>query len=169
MMTKRTNQTRNIALVPVSGNRAGFTLVEIMIVVMIIGLLASMALPGFSRAREVTQNTRTMNDLRVISAAFEMYAIEHGSWPADRLPGEFPPEMEGYLRPALFTEPTPIGGYFDWDPLTSGSKPPGVAVAVSIRNHGLTEARLNEFASRYGDGRIALLGDGSIFYVMDTE
>ena len=73
------------------------------------------------------------------------------------------------LRPALFTVPTPIGGYFDWDPLTSGSTPPGGAVAVSFRNHGLTEARRHEFASRYGDGRIALLGDGSIFYVMDTE
>jgi len=57
-------------------NRHGFTLVEIMIVVAIIALLASIAVPGFLRARKRSQAARILNDLRVIDGAVDMYAIE---------------------------------------------------------------------------------------------
>jgi prepilin-type N-terminal cleavage/methylation domain-containing protein len=56
--------------------RQGFTLVEIMIVVAIIALLASIAVPGFLRARKRSQATRILNDLRLIDNAVDMYAIE---------------------------------------------------------------------------------------------
>lgn len=55
---------------------AGFTLVEIMIVVAIIALLASIAVPGFLRARKRTQASRILNDLRLIDNAIDQYAIE---------------------------------------------------------------------------------------------
>jgi prepilin-type N-terminal cleavage/methylation domain-containing protein len=54
----------------------GFTLVEIMIVVAIIALLAAIAVPGFLRARKRSQATRILNDLRLIDAAVDQYAIE---------------------------------------------------------------------------------------------
>ncbi len=60
----------------VSLNRRGFTLVEIMIVVAIIALLASIAVPGFLRARKRAQASRVINDLRLIDAAVDQYAIE---------------------------------------------------------------------------------------------
>src|ERR1700736_1042040 len=56
--------------------RGGFTLVEIMIVVAIIALLAAIAVPGFLRARKRSQATRILNDLRLIDAAVDQYAIE---------------------------------------------------------------------------------------------
>jgi len=56
--------------------RGGFTLVEIMIVVAIIALLAAIAVPGFLRARKRSQATRILNDLRMIDAACDQYAIE---------------------------------------------------------------------------------------------
>jgi prepilin-type N-terminal cleavage/methylation domain-containing protein len=55
---------------------AGFTLVEIMIVVGIICLLAALAIPGFLRARKRAQAARVMDDLRLIEAAVDQYAIE---------------------------------------------------------------------------------------------
>src|SRR6266852_577805 len=55
----------------------GFTLVEIMIVVAIIALLAAIAVPGFLRARKRSQASRILNDLRLIDAAVEQYAIEN--------------------------------------------------------------------------------------------
>ena len=58
--------------------RAGFTLVEIMIVVAIIALLAAIAVPGFLRARKRSQATKILNDLRMIDAAVDQYAIETG-------------------------------------------------------------------------------------------
>ena len=56
--------------------RGGFTLVEIMIVVAIIALLAAIAVPGFLRARKRSQATRILNDLRLVDAAVDQYAIE---------------------------------------------------------------------------------------------
>ena len=56
--------------------RAGFTLVEIMIVVGIISLLAVLALPGLLRARKRAQASRVKDDLRLIEAAVDQYAIE---------------------------------------------------------------------------------------------
>jgi prepilin-type N-terminal cleavage/methylation domain-containing protein len=56
--------------------RAGFTLVEIMIVVGIIALLAALALPGMIRARKRAQASRVKDDLRLIEAAVDQYAIE---------------------------------------------------------------------------------------------
>jgi prepilin-type N-terminal cleavage/methylation domain-containing protein len=57
--------------------RAGFTLVEIMIVVAIIALLAAIAVPGFLRARKRSQASKVINDLRLISGAVDQYAIEN--------------------------------------------------------------------------------------------
>ena len=56
--------------------RAGFTLVEIMIVVAIIALLAAIAVPGFLRARKRSQASKILNDLRMIDSAVDQYAIE---------------------------------------------------------------------------------------------
>src|SRR5438477_7593140 len=56
--------------------RAGFTLVEIMIVVGKITLLAALAIPGFLRARKRAQASRVKDDLRLIEAAVDQYAIE---------------------------------------------------------------------------------------------
>lgn len=55
----------------------GFTLVEIMIVVAIIAFLAVIAVPGFLRARKRSQATRVINDLRLIAAAVDQYAVEY--------------------------------------------------------------------------------------------
>jgi prepilin-type N-terminal cleavage/methylation domain-containing protein len=54
----------------------GFTLVEIMIVVAIIALLASIAVPNFLRARKRSQATRILEDLRLLDSACDQYAIE---------------------------------------------------------------------------------------------
>ena len=56
--------------------RQGFTLVEIMIVVAIIGLLASIAIPSFMKARTQSQQNACINNLRQIEAAKEQWALE---------------------------------------------------------------------------------------------
>src|ERR1700761_8115925 len=64
-------------LIQPTRHRQGFTLVEIMIVVAIIALLASIAVPSFLRARKRSQATATLNTLRIIDSAKDQYAIEN--------------------------------------------------------------------------------------------
>jgi prepilin-type N-terminal cleavage/methylation domain-containing protein len=58
---------------------AAFTLVEIMIVVVIIGLLAAMAIPALKRVQQAARNNRFINDLRGFTQSFEQHALENGA------------------------------------------------------------------------------------------
>ncbi len=61
-----------------TSRKAGFTLVEIMIVVAIIGLLASIAIPNFIKARATAQQNACINNLRQIDGAINEWALETG-------------------------------------------------------------------------------------------
>jgi len=74
--------------------KAGFTLVEIMIVVAIIGLLAAIAIPNFVRARATSQANACINNLRQIDAAENEWALEQG-------------KQTGATAPSLTTDLTP--------------------------------------------------------------
>ena len=58
--------------------KKGFTLVEIMIVVVIIGLLAAMAIPAFQRVRITSQDKAVLNNARQLSASADQYFMEYG-------------------------------------------------------------------------------------------
>jgi prepilin-type N-terminal cleavage/methylation domain-containing protein len=77
-------------------NRSGFTLVEIMIVVAIIALLAAIAVPGFIRARKRSQATRILEDLRLIDAAIDQYAVETNKKGGSTVGWT---DIKGYLKP----------------------------------------------------------------------
>ncbi|MDZ8119382.1 type II secretion system protein [Pontiella agarivorans] len=58
--------------------KQGFTLVEIMIVVAIIGLLAAIGIPSFQKARATTLQKSAINNARLVIGAVEQYYMENG-------------------------------------------------------------------------------------------
>jgi general secretion pathway protein G len=62
-------------------SKGGFTLVEVVIVVFIIGVLAVMGIPSFVTARERSRENRAKDDLRVIAEAVQRLAFDTGMWP----------------------------------------------------------------------------------------
>jgi len=75
---------------------AGFTLVEIMIVVAIIGVLAAIGIPSFLHARTRSQATACINNLRQIETAVQQVAIEKGKHVGDEI--TYPDEITAYIK-----------------------------------------------------------------------
>jgi prepilin-type N-terminal cleavage/methylation domain-containing protein len=83
---------------------AGFTLVEIMIVVAIIGLLAAIAIPNYVRARVSSQMNACINNLRQLDGAIQEWALETKKDPAAVV---LPSDVTPYIRNPVFC---PTGG-----------------------------------------------------------
>lgn len=96
--------------------KSAFTLVELMIIVAILADVLIVAMPAFIRARNMAQNTKFISDMRTASSAFEMYAAEANHYPAASSPGTIPSGMSVYLNGMAWSNYTPIGGRWDWEP-----------------------------------------------------
>ncbi len=91
--------------------RRGFTLIEIMIVVLIIGILLAIALPGFVQARETTRTKACIENLTKIQTAQTQYGMDHMLAPHASVPGGLPTltGAGGYLKN---TPACPSGGSY---------------------------------------------------------
>lgn len=97
------------------GTKQGFTLVELMVVVTIIGLIASIAIPAFTQSRQSSIATRTSNDFRQFADKFNLYNLATGDWPADGYPATVPDGMSESLAGGGWQHTSPIGGNWDYD------------------------------------------------------
>jgi prepilin-type N-terminal cleavage/methylation domain-containing protein len=104
-----------------TSRKSGFTLVEIMIVVAIIGLLAAIAIPNFVKARQASQKSACVANLKQINGAIATWALENKKNSGDNVTKTEVFGTANYIR----TEPTcPAGGTYTYatvaDPVTCG-------------------------------------------------
>lgn len=116
----------------------GFTLIEVMIVVVILGILASIVVPKIMGRPDEARATRTLQDIRAIGAALDLYRLDNFSYPT----------TEQGLE-ALVTKPTGLpagahwkqGGYLDQMPTDAWGRPymylkPGVHGEYDLYSFG---------------------------------
>ncbi len=84
-----------------------------MVVVIVIGILAALALPALQRVQERAMASRLANDFRQFEAAFQRYVLETGQWPPAFDAGAIPAGMNGHL-PGAFAHSSPLGGNYAW-------------------------------------------------------
>lgn len=141
--------------------KKGMTLVEILLVVTIVALLLALLIPVVKKSIEGKENALCASHLRRAVAAFELYRSEMGSYPADKYPGQIPPEMSGYFQELniydttdddhedeWWVKPTELGGYWDWD---NGYN---FKCSVSISNPSKTE-QMTDFDRLVDDGNLS--------------
>lgn len=129
----------------------GFTLVEIMVVVAIVGLLATVAIPSLMRARTESRIASFANNLRLSLDAFELYAIERGNYPADATRGVVPPGMADYLPKKVdWALPTPLGGKWDWERFSVG-----ISAGISAVGNDLVLSDFRAVDAKLDDGDLS--------------
>lgn len=112
-------------------SRRGFTLVELVIVILIVGILGTVTVPKVINSTKDTAVQATLRDFDAIFDAAEFYKAQHGEYPSDTSSLNAPGDFKGYLPDRVFQKAPPIGGdSYVWVRASSGTGGSGEGIVV---------------------------------------
>jgi len=106
-------------MLPARKMSKGFTLVELLVVMAILGILAALTLTSFSSARRAARDTQRKSDLEQIRSALEMYRSDVGAYPGTISGGIIGPGGQTYLEAMSDPDTDKIYYYLSADPFTT--------------------------------------------------
>ncbi len=147
--------------------RRGFTLVELMVVVTIIGILARIAIPKYQQVRLRARAAAMISELNVIrGAAYQAYE-NNGVWPAETGTGKVPAAMKSLLRNGFSFTPEP-GVRYDWRLAGMSGGNPARATANATMGMGIstTDLVLRAEVQRQLKAQPTLVTGGIVYWLI---
>lgn len=128
----------------------GFTLLEIMVVVVIIGLLSTLAVVTISHNNQRARVTAFFASLTTFQHQLEQCIMDTGSYNVGSSPGNLSTVFEPYVRSGQWTQETPIGGNWDVDSNTKN----GLWVTIGVEGYHVNTKTIQMIDDLFDDGSI---------------
>lgn len=145
-----------------TGDRRGFTIIELLTVMIILGILSAIAILKYKDIRNAARAAEVASDFRTVMIAAYGYYADHNDWPPDGSPGIIPPSMTSYL-PGSFTFSKPEFT-LDFDNLGVGGSDYVVGVTVTTNNTDL----MGKLVRTLGTKQPFFNGGGSLTYIISA-
>lgn len=140
------------------GNVSGFTLIELIVIIVVLAILAGVATPIYLDYSMKTKVAVTANNWKLLSRAVYSYIIDRGDFPSNVSDGIMPPEMRPYLTDDEFTKKPAIGGMWDYDDWRTYT---GNWVSVSLTQSNQPTTVFQQIDKLIDDGDV---NTGRLFY-----
>lgn len=135
---RQAGQTRRFAPTLFSGSRIGFSIIEIIVVIVVIGIMLAVALPKYSRVVEKSRQSEAFTNLAAIRASQARYHAEKGEWAQDDADSDAFDELD-------FEEPADAEQYFDYYTSDPQYSPNENAIAWGIRRANIKNCCFGEY------------------------
>ncbi|HAF07089.1 MAG: Prepilin-type N-terminal cleavage/methylation domain-containing protein [candidate division TA06 bacterium 32_111] len=117
--------------------KGGFSLIELMVVILIISILVSFAVPSFYEAKKSAEAAKVITDFEVIRDAVVAYYADYGKFPPDMGPGIIPKDLKKYLPKGFKFDYRPKRDIrYDWENWVVNNKPKhpktGILYGISL-------------------------------------